>query len=93
MSCYPQKNFQDQAMKQISNPIAVNQEEVNIVKLVMKMFRGVITARQDGWVKMMMATGGLSVISVVKSTIFSFLVLITHQINITILILKTRCFL
>ena len=62
-------------MKQISNLAVVNQEEVNIVKSVMKMkmFGGVITARQDGWVKMIMATGGSPVISVVKSTIFSVL--------------------
>ena len=58
----------------------------------MKIFEGVITARQDGWVKMMMTTGGLSVISVVKSTIYSVLALITQNTNITILILKTRCF-
>ena len=64
-------------MKQISNLAVVNWEEVNIVKSIMKtkMFGGVITARQDGWVKMMMAIDGLSVISVVKSTIFSGLAL------------------
>ena len=58
----------------------------------MKMFGGVITARQDGCVKMVMATGGLSVTSVVKSTIFSVLALIMQNINITKLILKTRYF-
>ena len=81
-------------MKQISNLVVVTREEVNIVKSIMKikMFGGVITARQDDWVKIMTATGGLSVISVVKSTIFSALVLITQKINITILISKTRCF-
>ena len=81
-------------MKQISNLVVVNQEEVNTVKSIMKikMFGGVITARQDGWVKVMMATGGSSVISVVKSTIFSVLALIMQKTSITILILKTRCF-
>ena len=44
------------------------------------------------WVKMMMATSGLSVISVVKSTIFSVLALIMQKSNITILILKMICF-
>ena len=94
MSCYPQKNLQDQAMKQISNLEVVNREEVIIVKSIMKMKMsgGVITARQDGWVKMMMVNNGSFVISVVKSTIFSVLALITQKINITILILKTRCF-
>ena len=62
------------------------------MKSIMKTFGGVSTTRQDGWVKMMMATGGSSVISVVKSTIFSVLALITEKSNITILILKTICF-
>ena len=62
------------------------------MKLIMKTFGGAITARQVGWVKMMMATGGLSVISVVKSTIFSVLALIMQKSNITILILKMICF-
>ena len=55
-------------MKQISNFVVVNRVEVNIVKSIMKMkmFGGVTTASQDGWVKMMMATGGLFVISVEK---------------------------
>ena len=67
-------------MKQISNLVVVNQEEVNIVKSVMKMkmFGGVITARQDGWVKIM-ATGGSPVVSVVKSTIFSVLAFFFYQ--------------
>ena len=63
MSCCTQKNLQDQAIKQISNPAAVNQVEVNTVKSIMKMFGDVITERQDAWVKMMMATGGSAVIS------------------------------
>ena len=62
------------------------------MKSIMKTFGGVSTARQDGWVKMMMATGGSSVISVVKSTIFSVLALIMQKSNITILILKTMFF-
>ena len=79
-------------MKQTSNPVAsVNQEEMNRVK-PMKMFGGVITVRQDVWVKMMMAKGGLPVTSIVKSTIFRVLALIMQKINIMILILKTRCF-
>ena len=63
MSCCTQKNLQDQAIKQISNPAAVNQVEVNTVKSIMKMFGDVITERQDAWVKMMMAMGGSTVIS------------------------------
>ena len=63
VSCCTQKNLQDQAIKQISNPAAVNQVEVNIVKSIMKKFGDVITERQDAWVKMMMATGRSSVIS------------------------------
>ena len=71
------KKFTDQAMKQSSKPAgSMNQEEVNRVKSK-KIFGCVITARQDGWVKMIMATGGSSVISVVRSTIFSVLALIT----------------
>ena len=62
------------------------------MKSIMKMFGDVPTARQDDWVKMMRATGGLSVISVVKSTIFSVMALITQKSNITILILRTICF-
>ena len=65
---------------------------VNIVKSIMKTFGGVTIAMQDDWVKMMTATGGSSVISVVKSTIFSVLALIPQKSNITILILKTICF-
>ena len=79
-------------MKWFSNLVAVNWVEVNIVKSVMKMFGGVTTARQDGCLKMITATGESSVISVVKSTIFSVLALIMHKSNIRILILKTRCF-
>ena len=44
-------------MKQSSKPAgSMNQEEVNRVKSK-KIFGCVITARQDGWVKMIIATG------------------------------------
>ena len=57
--------------------MAVNRVELNIVKSIKKMFKGAVTARQDSSMKMMTETGGSSMISVVKSTIFSVLVLIT----------------
>ena len=59
------------------------------MKSTMKTFGGVTTARQDGWVKVMMTTDRLSV---VKSTIFIVLALIVQKSNIMILILKTICF-
>ena len=51
--------------------MAVNRVELNIVKSIKKIFKGAITARQDSSMKMMTETGGSSIISVVKSTIFS----------------------
>ena len=51
--------------------MAVNRVELNIVKSIKKIFKGAITARQDSSMKMVTETGGSSIISVVKSTIFS----------------------
>ena len=91
MSRYPQK-FTGPSNETDQQPCSSSKSRRNELSQTMKMFGGVITVRQDVWVKMMMAKGGLSVTSIVKSTIFRVLALIMQKINIMILILKTRCF-